>query len=107
MPMKPPNQRAAQSKADRAKATVEHDQRRGSAASRGYGHRWRVARLEHLKQHPLCVMCLPRIAMSATVVDHIIPHRGDQALFWDRSNWQSLCGPHHDRDKQREEHAHG
>jgi 5-methylcytosine-specific restriction endonuclease McrA len=37
----------------------------------------------------------------ATVVDHIIPHRGDQALFWDVSNWQSLCKPHHDSDKQR------
>lgn len=21
------------------------------------------------------------------VVNHIRPHRGDQALFWDRSNW--------------------
>jgi len=39
----------------------------------------------------------------ATVVDHIIPHRGDQKLFWDTANWQALCKPHHDRDKQREE----
>lgn len=31
----------------------------------------------------------------ATVVDHIIPHRGDQKLFWDRSNWQPLCEHHH------------
>lgn len=23
-------------------------------------------------------------------VDHIIPHRGDEKLFWDRSNWQLL-----------------
>ncbi|MHA6731654.1 hypothetical protein [Devosia sp. A369] len=21
------------------------------------------------------------------VVDHIVPHRGDQRLFWDRANW--------------------
>ena len=27
----------------------------------------------------------------ATVVDHIIPHRGDMKLFWDESNWQALC----------------
>lgn len=40
---------------------------------------------------------------AASVVDHIKPHRGDQALFWDRANWQPLCKPHHDRDKQREE----
>lgn len=31
----------------------------------------------------------------ATVVDHIIPHRGDQKLFWDRGNWQPLCEHHH------------
>jgi 5-methylcytosine-specific restriction enzyme A len=25
-------------------------------------------------------------------VDHVVPHRGDQHLFWDEStNWQSLC----------------
>jgi len=39
----------------------------------------------------------------ATVIDHIIPHRGDQSLFWDQSNWQALCKPHHDRDKQSQE----
>ncbi len=31
----------------------------------------------------------------ATVVDHIIPHRGDQKLFWDENNWQGLCEHHH------------
>ena len=31
----------------------------------------------------------------ATVVDHIKPHRGEQKLFWDRSNWQPLCEHHH------------
>lgn len=39
----------------------------------------------------------------ATVVDHIIPYKGDTNLFWDTDNWQSLCKLHHDRDKQREE----
>ena len=38
----------------------------------------------------------------ATVADHITPHRGDAALFW-RGKLQSLCKPHHDRDKQHEE----
>jgi 5-methylcytosine-specific restriction protein A len=24
--------------------------------------------------------------------DHVVPHKGNQALFWDRTNnWQSLC----------------
>lgn len=37
---------------------------------------------------------------AATVVDHIIPHKGDYKLMWDRANWQPLCKPHHDADKQ-------
>ena len=36
----------------------------------------------------------------AQVTDHITPHKGDLALFWDRNNWQSLCKWHHDRHKQ-------
>lgn len=39
----------------------------------------------------------------ASVVDHVVAHRGNQTLFWDRSNWQGLCSTHHSRDKQREE----
>jgi len=32
------------------------------------------------------------------LVDHVIPHRGDQALFWDEEgNWQSLCWSCHSR----------
>ena len=37
----------------------------------------------------------------ATVVDHIIPHRGDRKLFWDESNWQSLCERHHNEKTGR------
>ena len=40
----------------------------------------------------------------ATVVDHIKRHGGNQSLFWDKANWQSLCGPHHNSTKQRAEH---
>ncbi|WP_323784771.1 HNH endonuclease signature motif containing protein [Thalassovita sp.] len=42
---------------------------------------------------------------SATVVDHIKAHRGDERLFWDRTNWQPLCAPCHNRHKQRQERA--
>ncbi|AXQ93192.1 HNH endonuclease [Cereibacter sphaeroides] len=40
---------------------------------------------------------------SLLVADHKIPHRGDEALFWDAANLQCLCKTCHDRDKQREE----
>ena len=65
---------------------------RPTAAQRGYGSKWQIAREEFLRVHPTCAKC----ACRATVVDHIIPHRGDQALFWNRSNWQGLCKRHHD-----------
>lgn len=75
-----------------------------TAAQRGYGYKWQQARAQFLREHPLCVMCrADGQVTAATVVDHIVPHRGDQSLFWRRSNWQSLCATHHSRDKQREE----
>lgn len=37
------------------------------------------------------------VRLRARVVDHIIPHRGDGALFWDESNWQGLAKSCHDR----------
>lgn len=79
-----------------------HDRRRGSFRERGYDARWDKARAAYLRQHPLCVMCRRAGQLvAATVVDHIVPHRRDQRLFWDESNWQALCKRHHDRDKQR------
>lgn len=75
-----------------------------TAAQRGYGYKWQKACEGFLRSHPLCVMCRAEDRVTAaTVVDHKIPHRGDQALLWDRGNWQSLCATHHSRDKQREE----
>ena len=75
-----------------------------TSAQRGYGHKWRAARLAYLRDHPLCVMCQAdgRVT-AATVVDHIVAHRGDRVLFWDRNNWQSLCATHHSRDNPRAE----
>jgi 5-methylcytosine-specific restriction enzyme A len=72
------------------------DEQRGTSAKRGYGHKWQVARRAFLREHPTCMECeLSGIVTASTVVDHIVPHRGDEELFWDRSNWQSLCETHH------------
>ena len=71
---------------------------RESAHQRGYDAKWRAARKRYLKRHPLCELCKARGELSpATVVDHIVPHRGDMQLFWDQSNWQPLCKHCHDR----------
>lgn len=71
-----------------------------------YGSQWRRARAAYLAQHPLCVMCKEQgRVVPASVVDHVIPHKGDAALFWAPANWQSLCQPHHNRTKQAAERA--
>ena len=68
------------------------------AAKRGYNRRWQKARKSYLEAHPLCVQCAKQGKyVRATVVDHIIPHRGDQKLFWDQNNWQALCKSCHDK----------
>lgn len=84
---------------------MRYDDKRGSSAARGYNARWQKARKTYLSRNPLCVMCEKQgITKAATVVDHIVPHKGDTALFWDTTNnWQGLCASHHNRDKQREE----
>lgn len=77
-----------------------------TAAQRGYDSRWRRARDAFLSraENVLCRMCQEdgRITKAA-VVDHIKPHRGDAALFWDEGNWQPLCRRCHDSRKQAEE----
>lgn len=86
----------------------EHDKfylnERGCAAARGYDSRWRKARTRFLKRHPFCVTCEAKGKLvKATVVDHIIPHRGDKNIFWDESNWQPLCKKCHDRKTMTED----
>jgi 5-methylcytosine-specific restriction enzyme A len=89
-------------------ARQQSDARRGSASERGYNGRWQKARATWLSRYPLCAECerSNRVA-PASVVDHIVPHRGDQALFWDTENWQSLCKPCHDRKTAREDGGFG
>lgn len=63
--------------------------------------------MRFLNAHPLCVMCAARGQVTvATVVDHKKPHKGDPGLFWDESNWQSLCDNDHNTIKQMQE-IHG
>lgn len=66
--------------------------------------RWRRLRAAHLCANPFCAMCRKQgRVVTATVVDHRKPHRGDLGLFWDPANLQGLCQTHHSATKQREE----
>jgi 5-methylcytosine-specific restriction enzyme A len=65
-----------------------------------YGAAWQRASKTWLAQHPLAVDIFGGhrgVLKVAEAVDHIIPHRGDRALFWDSSNWQGLTKSDHDR----------
>jgi len=74
---------------------------------RGWYHtaRWRSLRREVLaRDECTCRMC-GRLEhdTSRLVADHIVPHRGNEALFWDDQNLQCLCQTCHSGAKQREE----
>lgn len=93
--------------ADQVKSYVREKPRESSTA-RGYGYKWQQARKGWLAKHPLCIHCQARgHVVVATDVDHIVPHKGDMALFWDRANWQSLCGPCHSTKTAREDGGFG
>lgn len=82
----------------------EFDRERPSPTERGYGTAWRKAREGFLRHHPLCAECDRQGRLSpATVVDHIVPHKGDRSLFWDHDNWQPLCKQCHDRKTATED----
>jgi 5-methylcytosine-specific restriction enzyme A len=73
-----------------------------------YGARWQRYRLVFLADHPLCVECEGQGAIEpATVVDHITPHRGDVALFWDGANHQPMCTACHNRKTATEDGGFG
>lgn len=97
---------------------------RANPRQRGYTHEWEKARAVFLAQpeNQFCVKCMDRGLLNpgtmhidgslertprriGLVVNHIIPHKGNQQLFWDRSNWEPLCHDDHDIVAQREEHG--
>ena len=76
---------------------------RRSAYARGYTKRWARASVAFRVRYPLCGMRpggIPPVmsqchdegrVTAATQTDHVRPHRGNHALFWDTTNWQALC----------------
>nr|WP_041795814.1 HNH endonuclease signature motif containing protein [Pararhodospirillum photometricum] len=89
-------------------APAREPDRRESASKRGYGAQWRRLRDLVLADEPLCRECakVGRV-VPATDVDHIIPHRGDDRLFWDRRNLQPLCKACHSAKTAREDGGFG
>lgn len=81
-----------------------HRQEQRTTTEKGYGTRWQKESRAFLRANPLCIRCKAQGRYTkATVVDHIVPHRGDPILFWDRSNWQPLCKECHDHKTMTED----
>ena len=92
--------------ASRLKTVATDSWRAGkqSSTQRGYGYKWQQARKRYLQAHPLCVFCQQQGRVTAAdVVDHIVPHQGNDNLFWDTNNWQPLCASCHSSTKQAAE----
>jgi 5-methylcytosine-specific restriction protein A len=73
-------------------AIYEHT--RPQAHERGYDSKWKRARKAFIRAHPVCRDPYQRhvgTVEPTAQVDHIVPHKGDRALFWNRRNWQPLC----------------
>lgn len=77
---------------------------RPSRHAQGYGGTWSRRARRFRERYPLCGQrpngqapvlsrCYDERRITlAFQVDHVIPHRGNLALFWDEvGNWQSLC----------------
>ncbi len=86
-----------------AQRRAEADRRRPNAHDRGYDRAWRKIRAEFLAANPRCSW--PGCTAPATVVDHIQPHRGNRALFFNPANFQALCAHCHNSHKQAQERA--
>lgn len=71
--------------------------------------KWAKYRRAFLSTNAFCVMCVARgdTLAEAEVVDHIQPWRFFPDLFWEESNHQGLCWPHHNHKINTEEGGFG
>ena len=93
----------AEWQAKRKAQAIKRRRGRKSPYAHLYGSAWRKARREFLAYHPACCVC----GAEATVVDHTIPHQGDEYLFWDRGNWRAMCSHHHNQSTARDDGGFG
>lgn len=86
----------------------DYDKIRGTRTERGYSNVWLRASKAYRAENPLCRHCEKRGKITLTqCTDHIIPHNGDEELFWDRNNWQPLCKTCHGIKTAAEDGAYG
>ena len=86
----------------KAKQAALADSERGTAAERGYDHKWRMTRASYLKRHPLCHDCQEHHDYKmASEVHHIIKVRDGGRNY--NENLMALCKSCHSRRTARGE----
>ena len=93
---------------------------RGTSVERGYDAAWKRLRDGYVRLQPFCELCIgegkvppflvgvpdingiTRLVNEPVVVDHVVPHRGDDGLRLDSRNLQTLCHSHHRRKTMAE-----
>lgn len=106
MPTAPPQHRTKRKAKVHKVMRKQYDKKRGTAAQRGYGSKWRSYSIAFRRANPICQTdgCLN----LSEHVDHIKPVNGkDDLLFWDEDNHQALCKPCHSRKTVREDGGFG
>jgi len=88
------------------------ERERPSQSTKGWYNlaRWKKLRwATFVRDKFTCQMCGKMSAPEGTLVcDHVEPHRGNERLFWNPNNLQTLCkSPCHDKHKQRMERNQG
>ena len=98
-----PLMRAAYDNRDHQRDTEQHWRRWYKTS------RWQRLRMAVLARDMFtCRMCgIVCAGKGEAVADHITPHRGDEALFWDGSLIQCLCKSCHDGVKAKQERQQG
>lgn len=95
----------------RAEAQKRFDETRGTAAQRGYGHRWRARRARYLAINPRCVGWSRPCGEPATVADHIKPRRqllAEGVVNPDQEQYlQPMCASCHGRKTAHQDGGFG
>jgi len=109
MPVRPPIHKPPGHRTKKQKQRLRWDEIKNRPTEKlRRSARFLKARKSFMIRNPICVQCLKVDEVTpSTVLDHIIAHKGDVALFWDHDNWQALCKTCHDKKTYKHDGSFG
>lgn len=58
---------------------------------------WRVLRAQYLEEQPFCERC----GAVGYIVHHRVSHHGDEGMFFDWGNLETVCNRCHEQEHKR------